>query len=115
MRTRREPVARVPLAAGDKVRFDNDRMPFYVRAVSPDGRWVICTRPFPLRNTVLYTIIDFDNGVRGPDDLVFTFGYENDEDIADNMQRLINGEMEVSVRHDTPLFISHVIRAEATP
>lgn len=107
MRVKRRSVERVPLAVGDKVRFDNERMPFYVRAVSPDGRWAICTRPFPLRDTCLYTIVDFDEGVRGPDDMVFTYGYETGEAITENMRRLVTGSMKVSVRRDKRLVITH--------
>jgi hypothetical protein len=82
-----------------------------VRAVSSDGRWVICTKPFNLRHTVLYTIIDFDSGVRGPDNLVFSFGYESEEDIVDAMGCLESGDMEISVRYEVYLDIESVDRS----
>lgn len=112
-RVRRSPVERVPLALGDRMQFDGERMRYTVRAVSPDGRWAICVRPFPLRDTVLYTIVDFDSGVRGPDDMVFSYGYETAEDIAENMARLVAGDMEVSYRRDKRLNITQVVKAPA--
>jgi hypothetical protein len=110
MRTPRSAVERVDLAVGDKVKFAEERTRYTVRAVSADGRWAICTRPFNLQRTVLYSIIDFDSGVRGSDNMVFSFGYESDEQIAENMSRLESGVMEVSVRRDCRLNIESVTR-----
>jgi hypothetical protein len=45
---------------------------------------------------------------RGPDDLVFSIGYETDRDIAENLRRLIDGDMEVSVRRGKRLNITEV-------
>jgi hypothetical protein len=90
---RMEPVA---LAVGDSVQFAESKRWWRVRATS--DRYVILTSPFNLRHTVLYTIIDWERGVRGPDDMVFGFGYETPEQIAENMDRLLAGDMEVSHR-----------------
>jgi hypothetical protein len=92
-----------PLAVGDRVKFVEEKRSYTVRAVSADGRFAICTKPFNPRHTVLYTIIDFEQGVRGPDDLVFCAGYETSEDIAANMARLESGDMAVSRRRQLPL------------
>lgn len=96
------------LTAGDKVKFDEQRQRFTVRAVSADGRYAICTKPFNARRTVLYCIVDFYNGWRGPDNLVFSFGYETPEEIAENMRRLGVGDMEVSHRRYLPLHLESI-------
>lgn len=97
--------SRGTLSVGDRVKFAAEKRPYSVRAISTDGRFVICTKPFNPQRTVLYTIIDFDQGVRGPDDLVFCFGYETSEDIAANMAMLESGEIAVSRRRRIPLDI----------
>lgn len=110
MRTRRTPVERVSMRVGDKVRFDSEKQRYTVRAVSADGRWVICTKPFNLQHTVLYTVIDFDSGVRGPDNYG-SLGYETPEQIARAMARFEAGDAEVSYRYDVYLDIAEVTRA----
>lgn len=109
MRLRRAPVPRVALAVGDRIQFEDEhrRVRWTVRAVSADGRWVICTVPFNVRRTVLYTVCDFDDGVRGPDNY-YGLGYETPEQIADAMARFEAGDAEVSVRHDVYLRIAEV-------
>lgn len=81
---------------GDRIWFRRDKRPYRVRA--RNERYLICTKPFNARKTVIYTIVDLVENVRGPDNLIFCFGYETEEDIAENMQRLAAGEMEVSHR-----------------
>lgn len=116
MRLKREPVDRVSLHVGDRVRFagENYRVWWTVRAVSPDGRWAILTKPHNLLRTVLYTVVDFDDGVRGPDNYG-GLGYETPEQIAAAMARFVAGDAEVSVRYDVYLRIAEVraIRAHA--
>lgn len=110
VRLRRAPVPRVPLAVGDRVQFHDERrrrVAWTVRAVSSDGRWAICTVPFNVRRTVLYTVLDFDDGVRGPDNY-FGLGYETPEEIASAMARFEAGDAEVTVRHDVYLRIATV-------
>lgn len=41
---------------GQKIWFEGEKRPYTVRAC--DERFAICTKPFNLRKTVLYTIID---------------------------------------------------------
>lgn len=108
MRLQRYPVERVAMAVGDKVKFAAEKMPYTVRAVSSDGRWVICTKPFNPRRTVLYTVIDFDSNLRGPDNYG-SLGYESPEQIADALAMFEAGDAEVSVRHDLRLDIEQVV------
>lgn len=77
-----EPVTPRPqMTVGDKVKFANTRHPWTVRAVTRAGRFAILTKPFNLRRTVLYTVVDFDRGVRGVDDH-YGLGYETDDQIT---------------------------------
>jgi hypothetical protein len=108
-RLRQDSVDRVVLAVGDKVKFLSDKRPYMVRAISRDGRFVICTKPFNLRRTVLYTVIDFDTGRRGPDNYG-GLGYETPEQITSAMARFDEGDAEVTVRYDVYLDIELVNR-----
>lgn len=111
MRTPRGPVERVELHVGDRVRFEGEtyRVWWTVRAVSTDGRWAILTKPHNVAQTVLYTVVDFDDGVRGPDNYG-SLGYESPEEIERAMGMFVAGEAEVSVRYDVPLRIAEVRR-----
>ena len=88
---------------GDKVYISGEKKPYKVRA--RDDRFIICTKPFNLQHTVFYFIIDLINNWRGPDDRVFCFGYETDEDCKDRLKELQNGEIGLSRRRGMPLDI----------
>lgn len=118
LRLTRKPIERTPIAVGSAVRFNGEQHWYTARAVGSDGRWVICTRPITAADredfdddgssTVIYTVIDFDSGVRGPDNY-YGLGYETPEEIADAMARFEEGRAEVSVRHDVYLDIAEVV------
>lgn len=56
------------LALGDKVTFhDTGQLPFNVRAVSPDHRIVILSRPVGRGVSAEYTMIDWEHHLRGSD------------------------------------------------
>jgi len=89
---------------GSKIKFFNEVKPYKVRCNSE--RYTICTKPFNPEKTVLYTIIDWDEQRRGPENLVFGFGAETDEQCLEMLVRLLDGRTgrsEVSFRHDVPL------------
>jgi hypothetical protein len=69
------------LAVGDRVKAAAEKQRWTVRGVTSGGRFAILTKPFNLRHTVLYSVIDFERGVRGRDNY-YGLGYETDEDIA---------------------------------
>lgn len=49
------------VAIGDKVYIPSEKRPYTVKA--RDDRYIICTKPFNLQNTVFYFIIDLvENG-----------------------------------------------------
>lgn len=86
---------------GDKVYLPNEKRPYIVQA--RNDRYIICTKPFNPRRTVIYFIIDLVRKVRGADNLIFCYGYETREQCQENLKRLENKEMEVSYRNVVPL------------
>lgn len=72
---------RPKLEVGDKVLLATHKRPWTVRGVTNGGRFVILTKPHNPLRTVVYTVIDFDRGVRGKDDH-YGLGYETDEQVA---------------------------------
>lgn len=72
---------RPTMTVGDKVLLATHKRPWTVRGVTRGGRFVVLTKPHNPMRTVLYSVIDFDRGVRGRDDH-YGLGYESDEQIA---------------------------------
>lgn len=92
------------LKVGDKVKFTGEKQRYTIKARS--DRFIICTKPFNLKKTCLYTIIDLDRMVRGTNDRVFNpYDYMIQEDIDDCLNDLVSGEIEVSYRNCVPLDI----------
>jgi hypothetical protein len=73
------------LKVGDRVRLAEFKQAFTVRAATTGGRFVILTKPFAAQGTVIYTVIDFEQNIRGRDNY-YGMGYETDEDIADALE-----------------------------
>ncbi|MBY3434797.1 hypothetical protein [Rhizobium laguerreae] len=96
----------VTAEVGNRIWFASEKRPYKVRA--RNARYLICTKPFNPKKTVLYTIIDLDEEVRGPDNLIFGVGYEDEASIAENMRSLAAGEMEVSHRNRIDLDVVRV-------
>lgn len=82
------------IPVGSKVKFQSERLRYTVQA--SDERFAICTKPFNLMKsftnkkhcTVLYSIIDFDEDVRGPENLVFGMGAETRKQCEEMLDRL---------------------------
>ena len=92
---------KVPVGA--KIWFRGEKQGYTVRA--SNVAFCICTKPFNAQKTVLYCIIDWEQRIRGPEDLLFGMGAETDEQCAEMLNRLTLGESEVSSRHEAPLAI----------
>lgn len=100
------------LAVGDRVWFVEERLPYTVQAVSPDGRWAALTKPFAARRTVLYTVLDRDRMVRGRDDRLFGLGYETREACEAMIAMFTDGDAEHSHRYPPiPVRMAKVERA----
>ena len=88
---------------GDKVYVPTDKRPYTVKA--RDERYIICTKPFAAKHTVLYFIIDLLEKRRGPDNMIFCSGYETGEQCRERLKELQNGDIEVSYRRGISLDI----------
>lgn len=91
------------LYPGAKVRFVGEKQAYTVICTSK--RYTICTKPFNLQHTVLYCIIDWEEQVRGPENVIFGMGAETTEQCLEMLVRLLDGESEVSSRHNAWLNI----------
>jgi len=91
------------LQVGTKIKFRSEKQRYTVQASS--DRFAICTKPFNPRKTVLYTIIDFDEGVRGTENLIFCMGFETRKLCEEALERLGRGDSAVSYRTRIPLDI----------
>lgn len=87
------------LNKGQRVWFSDGKKSFKVREANE--KFAICTQPYNFKpETVIYTIIDFENNIRGMDNMVFgVHDYYSDEDCAEAMKELLSGDLEVSRRH----------------
>jgi len=83
------------LKAGSKVKFLSEKRPYTVQA--SDERYAVCTKPFNPQHTVLYAIIDFEENVRGPENLIFGLGAETRKQCEDILDRL-NGRLDSGSR-----------------
>lgn len=88
---------------GDAVYIPEHKRPFRCR--QRDGRYIICTKPYNPKHTVLYFIIDLQDKWRAPDDRVFCSGYETDDDCKKRLEELQLGEISLSRRRGVPLDI----------
>ncbi len=88
---------------GSKLWFEEEVKPYTVRA--SNRFFSICTKPFNPQKTVLYTIVDWHNQIRGTENLVFGSGAETKEDCEDMLKRLTEGDSDISHRNYIPLRI----------
>lgn len=93
----------IKVKKGMKIYFQGENKPYTVRCFSE--RFVICTKPFNLKRTVIYTIIDWIREIRGTENTVFCMGFETDQDCNEALERLVSGESEVSYRNYVDLTI----------
>lgn len=89
---------------GDKVHFEGERNAYTIRAC--DSRYLVCTKPFNPRKTVLYTIVDLQEKVRGTENLVFGMVFETDDDCKEALERLQYGKTEISYRNRVKLLLN---------
>jgi len=88
---------------GQNLWFDKETKPYQIKAFN--NKFAICTKPFNLQKTVLYTIIDIEQNIRGTENLVFGMGFETTKDCEEALARLTVGETEVSSRNNVTLNI----------
>ena len=91
---------------GAKIKFKAEKQRYTVQA--SNERFAVCTKPFNAQRTVLYTIIDFEQQIRGTENLIFGMGFETRGLCEEALERLSKGETEVSRRNQIPLDIAHL-------
>ena len=94
------------LPVGTKIKFKSQKQKYTVRA--SNVAFAVCTKPMNALKTVLYTVIDWNEQVRGTENLVFGMGAETDEHCNEMLDRLTQGESEVSHRNRVKLDIEKV-------
>ncbi len=96
------------LQKGQRVWFDDDKKSYKVREAN--DMFAICTKPYNFKpKCVVYTIVDFERGVRGTDNLVFgLYDYYSDEDCKRAFNELNNGGLGVSRRNYVELRIAKI-------
>jgi hypothetical protein len=93
---------------GSKIKFVEEKQKYTVRA--SNIAFAICTKPMNAKKTVLYTIIDWNKQIRGTENLVFGIGAETDEECQEMLERLTQGESEISFRNRIKLNIQTLER-----
>lgn len=97
---------------GDKIKFFEEVQSYTVQARS--DRYLVCTKPFNAKRTVLYTVIDTVEQIRGTENLIFGLGAETRKQCEEMIQRLegkgLTLKTEVSYRNRIPLKVEKVIQ-----
>ena len=90
---------------GMKVWFAGESRSYTIRCCSE--RYLVCTKPYNFKkNTVIYTMVDLWEGIRGRDGYsIGAYDYYEQEDCEKYLQELVNGEINISHRHYEPLSI----------
>ncbi len=101
------PASDVKILVGDLIKFKSQKQRYRVQACNE--RYLVCTKPFSVRKTVMYTIVDLKEQVRGTENLIFCMGFETKELCEEALERLTNGDSEVSHRNRIDLDIEAVI------
>lgn len=97
--------------AGDLIKFVEERNPYTIQARS--SRYLVCTKPFAPRKTVIYTVVDLERQIRGTENLVFGHGQETREQCYETLLRLhgiypgLDWATEVSHRNNVSLRIEY--------
>ncbi|WP_322080154.1 hypothetical protein [Burkholderia cenocepacia] len=95
---------------GSRIYFEGERMPYTVQA--RDERFLICTKPFAVRRTYIYSIVDLRRSERGPDNMIFgrSSGYGSRDECEGALRELADpsNQLEVSRRNCIPLKIRNI-------
>jgi hypothetical protein len=76
----------VKATIGTRIWFSGEYKPYHVRARS--DRFLVCTKPFNIRHTTIYTIVDLEKLIRGTEGVAFGLGAETDKDCMQMIARL---------------------------
>jgi hypothetical protein len=102
------------LSVGDRLRFEEEKQAYTIQAKG--DRYAVCTKPFNLKRTVLYTVVDVENQIRGTENLIFGDGAETREECEEMLARLEGRDVnlgfttEISRRNNVPLNVQEILR-----
>lgn len=91
-----------PYTKGNRIYFVGEKKPYTIQAMN--DRFLVCTKAF--FKTVLYTIVDLKEEIRGTENLIFCMGFEDAGQCEDALKRLMSGDSEISHRNRTRLLIA---------
>ena len=97
------------LCTGDKIWFKGEKRHYTV--IARNKRYLVCTKPFIAKKTVIYTIVDFEKNIRGTENTIFEMGMETEEYCKDALNRLTTGDSQISHRNRVPLEITKTQKA----
>lgn len=107
-------IARLATAkVGDFVNFPEEKRRYQIMARGE--RYLVCTKPFAPAATVIYTVVDLQDMVRGTENLIFSAGAETREQCEEMLARLegrcsdTGFQTEVSHRNRVPLRVKAVL------
>ncbi len=92
---------------GTKIKFIEEKKSYTIRA--SNIIFAVCTKPMNARKTVLYTVINWFENIRGTENLIFGMGAETDKQCQEMLDRLTNGESLISYRNRIELKIDKII------
>ena len=99
------------LKRGYRVWFDGEKRPYTVYA--RNRHLIACVKPFSLKKTYLYAIVDVRAGVRGTDGFVFSPGWSNEDESKESLKMMHRQGGQVSHRNRVPLVIVRMAKPNA--
>lgn len=97
------------MKVGDKIYFKGEKIGYTVMAC--DERYAICVKPFNIKHTVQYCIVDFIECIRGADNYWKWGGYydySDKEECEKCLKGLYSGEVKISSRNQVLLEITKI-------
>jgi hypothetical protein len=85
------------IPVGSKIKFKREKQKYTVQA--SNVAFAICNKPMNAKKTKLYTIIDWNENIRGTENLIFGMGAETREQCEEMLERLTQGETDISSRN----------------
>ena len=95
------------IPVGTKIKFRSEKQKYIVRA--SNKFFLICTKPFNIQKTVIYTIVDLVNNIRWPENTIFGFWAETNEQCKEMLERLTEWESEISQRRSIRVDIEYFL------
>lgn len=95
----KEKYGKIEFRPGMRIWFEGERIGYTIRACSE--RYLVCTKPYNFRkNTVIYSMVDLWEGIRGRDGYVFSpYDYYSQEDCDNYLKDIMDGNVHISRHH----------------